>query len=294
LAYLEYSPVSPLFQYTNLAGFEGLLESKSIWLSDLKSTNDPREIVFGQEILQEAMALVRHSGFQGSRGLPLSILTGRVVNYLSQKRIYSASFTYRYDELPMWREYGDGGAGLAIGFRPRAIADMAVRVQKVQYLAENSSTAWSVLIQDALRSYENMEDISAVTHDIHVFTSLISNVVSAKHASWSYEDEIRITHAADVGNIRHSIRGISIPNYEYPDGFELFTDVLERERLGEKINYVSLPFGKYSARVHDFSRAVAKIVLGPKCECSSFEIHELLAEHGFEGVEVIESGCALR
>ena len=237
---------------------------------------------------------MRHSDFQGSRGLPLSIVTGKVANYLSQKHIYSASFTNLHDELPMWREYGDGGAGLAIGFRPRAIADMAVRVQKVQYLAENSSSAWSALIRDALRPYENLEDISALIHDIPVFTSLISAVVSAKHASWSYEDEIRITHAADVGNVRHSLMGNTIPNYEYPDGHELFTEVLERERSGEKVNYVSLPYGKYSNGAHDFSKAVAKVILGPKCESSSFEIRELLEGHGFEGVDVIESECALR
>lgn len=44
----------------------------------------------------------------------------------------------------MWREYADNGVGVSIGFRPRALKDMPLRISQVHYIG--SETAEEFLI----------------------------------------------------------------------------------------------------------------------------------------------------
>lgn len=47
MAYLEYKPTDVLYHYTTTDGFKGIIGTKRLWFSDLRTTNDPREIIFG-------------------------------------------------------------------------------------------------------------------------------------------------------------------------------------------------------------------------------------------------------
>lgn len=294
MAFLEYSPQATLFHYSNNLGFEGILKSKKLWLSDIQSTNDPREINLGKDLLLEAFKQVMHLDFEGHRGMPLSILAGKLSGYLSERRLFSASFCHGGDSLPMWREYGGNGHGYSIGFRSRGLTDMPLRIQKIRYLPDVDAKHFADLLREALKTYSTQEDISSVITNIHVIAPILSAVVSAKHGSWEYEQEIRLSHATDAKGEIHSVNGTAIPNYLYPDGVEYFTEVLSRRVPELEIKYVALPFGKYVDGKHDPSEAIQRIILGPLCSTEPSEVKELVASCGFKKFEVVRSICRLR
>ena len=286
MAFLEYTPQASLFHYTNNLGFEGILKSKKLWLSDIQSTNDPREIHLGKGLLLAAFKELRHLDFEGYRGLPLSILAGKISGYLSERRLFSASFCHEGDSLPMWREYGEDGQGYSIGFRSRCLTDMPLRIQRIRYLPEVDVGHFAELLRDGPQSYSTQEDISSVISNIHVIAPILSAVVSAKHGSWEYEHEIRLSHATDAKGEIHSINGTDIPSYEYPDGKPYFTEVLSRPGPERVVNYVALPYGKYVDSKHDPSQAIEKIILWPRCRKELGEVEEFVRSCGFKKFEV--------
>lgn len=294
MAFLEYSPRSTLFQYTSESGMEGMFRSKRLWLSDLQSTNDPREVHLGRQLLQDAFSKVRHESFQGSRGLPISILAGKLAGYLSERRIFSASFTYDGDALPMWREYGDDGFGYAVGFRVRSIADMPVRVQRVSYLPDVTVDTLAELVRGVLREYEEMRDISSLVRNIAILPKLISPIVTLKHGAWAYEREIRITHATEQDGEIQYINGDAIPTYTFPDGRDYFTEVFQRKRGDRSVNYVSLPFGKYAGGEFDPSMAIERVILGPRNKLSIADVEARILNFGFRNFKVLKSDCLIR
>jgi len=92
LQYLE--DLSSLYHYTNIGGVLGILNTGSIWLTNVKTANDFSE---GRIILEKSF----------SEGKTRKELVKLLLNNL-----YTCSFTTNGNMLSQWRSYGD----VAIGF----------------------------------------------------------------------------------------------------------------------------------------------------------------------------------
>jgi hypothetical protein len=69
---------------------------------------------------------------------------------------------------------------------------------------------------------------------------------------------------------------------------------LSRQRGGDLIHYKAFQFGRRKQGAYEFSRAIAQVVIGPRCELSVEETKSELQRNGFEGVEVVKSDCDIR
>jgi hypothetical protein len=130
MAFLEYRPTRTLYHYTSLAGFSGILASKSLWFSDLSTANDPREVHLGFDKFMTALNSVILEEYPGKKGHFLISLADRLRKYRENARAYCCCFSLAVDALPMWGAYGSNYAGLAVGFRATSVVDMPARVQK--------------------------------------------------------------------------------------------------------------------------------------------------------------------
>jgi Protein of unknown function (DUF2971) len=186
-----------MFQYTSVEGFLGILDSKRLWLSDLASANDPREIVLGRQKLLDALSsLLRHE-YRGERGLRLSRLTQRLKGYFETHQAFCCCFSMAADELPMWAAYGAQYSGIALGFRPTAILAIPARVQRVKYIDPSSDEGFRQLATEVAERLELIEDSTSDPMPlpwIEAAVTAITAVTAAKHATWSYEREIRLNH----------------------------------------------------------------------------------------------------
>jgi hypothetical protein len=142
MAFLEFRPTGPLYHYCGSMGFDGIIDSGAIWLSDLQHANDPKELQLA-EIADRALGeLIEKEITKPDWRMAYQRLS-EVLNRLRPRfGMYSFSLSLRGDQLPMWQEYTDRGRGYCIAFRPTAFNYMTLRVQKVSY--ENPDSLFSI------------------------------------------------------------------------------------------------------------------------------------------------------
>ncbi len=290
MAYLEYRPQSPLYHYSTPGGFVGILSSKQLWLSDLRSTNDPREIQFGFEKFLRAMDEIRNQEADPSRKRVYSIMEERLTRYWQNTTGYCCCFSLVRDELPMWREYGDSLGGLAIGFRPTAINGIPGRVQKATYLETSSPGAFKSVIEGIVG--EVIRKRLGPLDQVALGSEIAAAIIATKHSSWAYEQEVRIVHM----QTGRDARGVwDMPTAQLPDGRLVnWTEPLTRRGKRGEIKYKAFSYGRYRDGAYNPSRAIREVILGPHFERSEDYVTHLMHEHGFADFSVTRSECLVK
>jgi hypothetical protein len=114
-----------LFHYTSVQGLKGIVadsyvpqsgaasEKGSLWATDMRYLNDPGEYAYAFDLARERIQARRHS--EPQREPELTAFVGRLEAWRHYP-VYMASFTRDPDNLAMWRAYGHGDEGYAIGF----------------------------------------------------------------------------------------------------------------------------------------------------------------------------------
>lgn len=109
-------PPPTLYHYTTDAGLYGILESGSLWLSDIFFLNDPSELRHGISL---AVTVLKNLGIDS---LPEGELLKYAIASLGGPRItitgnyFSCSFSRNGNDLDQWRAYADDGRGYSIAF----------------------------------------------------------------------------------------------------------------------------------------------------------------------------------
>jgi hypothetical protein len=295
MAFLEYKPSKTIFQYCSLNGFFGIVRSKSLWFSDLASTNDPRELQLGYEYFIEALKSVRQNEYQGERGDFLSILAEQLTWYHGIAQPFCCCFSMTEDYLPMWGAYGSNYSGLAIGFRPNAIFDMPARLQKVRYANDSTPLNFKSLVLAIASRFDSHRKASDLDYWIPATVEVFSAVTALKHKTWSYEREIRAVHAQtkEPPN-EETVRFLSgagiLPRYQS----DVWVKPLIRQSHNGSISYLDFPFGRRRNGIPDYAAAIERVIIGPNCELSESEVRDLLRENGFSRFTVNKSTCEIR
>jgi hypothetical protein len=117
-------PPPTVYHYTNDVGLKGILESGTLWLTDMFDLNDPSEVRHGFSLAVDAL------NARAEAGPPESKLFARQMEaFGSQGGIQAAahyfvsSFSSDGDDLGQWRAYADNGRGYALGFNARTLED---------------------------------------------------------------------------------------------------------------------------------------------------------------------------
>jgi hypothetical protein len=295
MAFLEYKPTTTLFQYCSPDAFLGILRSKQLWLSDLASANDPREIRLGYEHFIEAVKSVRQNEYRGVRGQFLSKLADQLATYHKNSRAFCCCFSMAVDELPMWAAYGANYGGLAIGFRPTAVLDMPGRIQKVVYVNENTCEDFRRLVFDIAGAFDGTHDPDDLDYWIAAIVGAHSAATALKHETWQYEREVRMIHMRRIAAPEKDEDPMFSITDLLPDGKPIiWASPLERSSGTKSIKYLQFPFGRFRKGRFDPSRAIERVIVGPNCPLSPADVTEAMKEHGFEGFNVEKSICKIR
>jgi hypothetical protein len=294
VAFLEFTPKQTLYHYTSVDGLIGILRSKSLWLTDLYNTNDPREIHLGFEHFLSALSQVRLSEYPGPQGLFLDRMILTLNEYKKNTRSYCACFSLAADELPMWAAYGSNYGGVAIGFRPTAITSMIGRLQKVVYSDDDTALTLRNIASTIASEYKNCYNLSAIG-EIQSTSASYAAMTSLKHQSWSYEREVRLVYAQSdrPGELRnHPVFSITslLPNGKA----HRWREPKIRQSNGIACEYMSLPFGSFVGDIYDPSRAIEKIIIGPKCTYNHEQLKTRMDEETFKDYTITISDCVVR
>lgn len=294
MAYLEYRPTQPFFQYTSPEGLFGILRSKRLRLTDLASANDPREIKLGYEKVMQALESILQNEYQGPRGALLSHLVERLVGYYRSAQVFCGCFSLAVDELPMWGAYGSNYSGLAIGFRPTSLLAIPARVQKVRYLEPSKEDGeYKALALDIAAQVEAYEKSGNLVAWISAAVDAIAATTALKHASWAYEKEVRVIYIQR----KERPQGLAarMPTASLPNQEEIHWREPSQRTDGRGIvQYVEFPFGRFRDGKAEPARSLQSIIVGPKCPLSEGEVGRELEQQGFYDCTVRRSACQIR
>lgn len=291
MAYLEFEPKNTLFQFTSVEALKGIIQSRKIWFSDLRSLNDPREIVLGlgriRPLLEDIVA-DHSSDWDISRCgkiLDMSYETIRNTDF------FTCSFSQSGDSMPLWHNYAQDGAGVAIGFRPRALRDIPCRIQKVDYV--NKQTPLEDLqcnLVELFASVFGQKGDMTLEKSLAISSKIISLCTSSKHSTWNHEHEIRGVYTQP--KIKQHTNFLDNVTSVYPDDSEFkWQEPNIRENANGEVKYIPFGFGILGRGEYDATKAISKIVVGSKSNISVPEIEDLLSSEGYRDFEVILSEC---
>jgi Protein of unknown function (DUF2971) len=292
MAFLEYNPTETLYQFSSVEGFQGMITSKEIWCTDLAAANDPRELALGHQHFVDAIKFVRKNEFKGTPGNFLDRLEQHVTNYRQSQQTFCTCFSPLRDDLPIWREYGSNYSGVAVGFRPTAIASMPGRIQKVKYLNPETPKDFRKVVREAASKFDAQHSLNDPLYWLEAGVNLFTAITALKHHSWAYEKEIRFIHAQVRQEPKPSaFRQIAEFSDETP---VLWAKPMSRSRSNRIVEYKSFPFGRRTNGTTDPSRAIERVVIGPRCTLTEADVKSMLWSSGFEGFEVEKSECLIR
>ena len=224
-----------LYHYTSAEGLIGILESKSLWLTELRYMNDMSELQYAWERVREQIERARSTrGLFESQATFLERVGGKYDPFEATS-VFAASFCEAGNLLSQWRAYRGRGGGYAIGFdllHSLSFLSKPCTLRKVVYDANVQRTIVNgilTLYLDALAEEERKEGPVKVierfmgkaggppSEFLASYSSAIAQTVYAfKHPDFVEEREWRLVHFASVHPRIN--RSAPIPNVRSYDG----------------------------------------------------------------------------
>ncbi|MCC0805953.1 DUF2971 domain-containing protein [Methylobacterium sp. W2] len=292
MALLEYDPKTVLYHYCSAEAFLGIINTKEIWFSNLKSSNDPRELKYGYDNVFEILRATREQTESAEIKRVIDFLEDRLTPFYNRVNVFCTCFTHDGDSLPMWREYGGAYKGLAIGFRPTAITGMPARLQKVRYVSNgNTKELGDVLIEVV----SNFHGWGNQMEEINLVASTLSTIVAMKHSTWEYEREVRMTYV--------QVRDRPVTSGDNLENMVSMKNNMEpiywqqpniRSVHGSDTEYLKFPYGRDLGERHDARMAIKEVIAGPNCALTKDEIANALVANGFLNYLIKGSDCQIR
>ncbi len=186
----SWSNSKPLFHYTTVAALEGILSSRSLWLTRLQEQKDPTELSFGLDLYQQIVA-ENAADASPSRIHAAFFDELRKIDkptFATHFDCHVACFAPHGEDFDLWERYGDRGRGVAIGISPAffAVSDPNPNepywfVQPVTYGRLAPAHEMRKVIQIASIALGEMAPLIHSNADFHYAINVMSQHVVAGH-----------------------------------------------------------------------------------------------------------------
>ncbi|MBQ9944520.1 MAG: DUF2971 domain-containing protein [Clostridia bacterium] len=274
-----------LYHYCSVDTFFNIIKNKSIWLSDVRQSNDELEIAYMKNKFSEHVKnaafifqfihLSKHEEFD-------SLLLNAIVETYCETNTLSKNWVFCLSEqgdlLSQWRGYADDGYGISIGFdseQLRLILDKIDRITDAKNKRYGSVTLRKVnysekkmhaKLEECIDSNEIGKSNTIKEFREKLLPALIDVELHSptyKAPSFKEEKEWRIVLNI-LYNPNHENTPINIDDESCFLGNFAYTP--SKRRL---VSHYELSF-------KDFKPLIRKIILGPKCKVSPEEMRRFL------------------
>ncbi|EGL65594.1 hypothetical protein AGRO_1614 [Agrobacterium sp. ATCC 31749] len=264
------------YHYTNASGLLGILDSNTLWATDIRHLNDPSESVFA---IDGMLAFLAQS-ISGSdrRQEIVNTIKKNLATPREVHSVFSVSFCRSGDLLSQWRGYGSFGAGYSVGFRmsgasPHPQIAKFVTVDYGRVKLEKVSYDLMAIFEEA---WEEWRD--ELAEEWATTIRMISH--SFKDDAYKEEQESRIVA------LRSENRAPLV--YEAPVKF--------RARGNEIVPYIPLSFNPILGDNKPERLPIREIIVGPGVdfERANRSLRQKLRACGYEDVEITPSSVPFR
>jgi Protein of unknown function (DUF2971) len=291
------NPTEPLFHYTSLKGFRGVIDSKHLWATDTRFLNDWSEVRYIASIVNRLLDLRRQMKPERADELTVlrTALDGWTQAHSKHKGIYVCSLSENGNQLSQWRAYCPNGGGVTIGFDSvelhTSMLPRGVITVKVCYEVEQQERIVGELLDYLLYGEIPLAHMGAsrtesLQEEFLLLLSMTGPVL--KHPGFSEEAEWRLIYSEYSPIFRH-IAGVR-PGLLIDPLPALRTEY--REKNQQLIPYVSLPLTGRGGDALSFD----SVILGPSAEPALFAqtMRGYLRSAGVAVRSIISSGIPLR
>lgn len=303
-----------LYHYCSMSAFKGIIESKSIWLTDVQRSNDSEEIRWiyknvpeyvNEELEVYGKALdagPKETDEERTKRLSETLISTYVTrNGLPTTDNTTEAFclSENGDLLSQWRGYADDGRGISIGFSTQLLAVYHRRTYaglNANQWQKNSQmgTAQNLCLQ-AVNYHEATKEWLKVLipldfHNGEILNEVIRKLIALswyaplyKNPAFKEESEWRLFLQMPDDVLKESTKGkkLSLPQYEKAMK-QLVSDSGNFEIEFDKflvsnddiIRYIELKF-------QHPEKMISEIILGPKCKASEKNVRSYLRHNGF-------------
>ena len=222
---------SVLYHYTSLSGLEAIMQTRSLWASEIRYLNDAAEMQHTAKILQDEITgrLQRETGNDEL----LTQLRDWVLDRMENGHmLFVVSFTTNGNLLSQWRGYGNVGKGVSLGLDPDTIYDCADRQHFQVGRCIYDDDAQKKLAEQIVSAIETMAGArnsgggesppgSPPYHDLFesVEADLLRIATLLKHPSFKEEDEWRVVSPVFTGSVDEPI--------SYREGLSMLVPYIE-------------------------------------------------------------------
>ena len=259
-----------LYHYCGLDAFLSIIKNSTLWLSDIRKSNDYLECVYCRDKINEKIR-----GFleDDKEALEAWDFGYNINSDLSMDMIsYVACFSENKDQLSQWRGYADNGAGIAVGFSRESFADLKeaapshISFRKVIYDEKEQEKFIERIARESIKAMET-KPVAQVAAELNQNYRLQFPVL--KNASFEEEAEWRIIFNDSFSKRKRHV-GKNI----------LFSGIRYTVREKRLVSYIEMDFSKLKYN------AIKEIWIGPKAEVEIPDILHLLDVYGYyDGVE---------
>ena len=254
-----------LYHCCGLDAFLSIIKNSTLWLSDIRKSNDYLECVYCRDKINEKIR-----GFleDDKEALEAWDFGYNINSDLSMDMIsYVACFSENKDQLSQWRGYADNGAGIAVGFSRESFADLKeaapshISFRKVIYDEKEQEKFIERIARESIKAMET-KPVAQVAAELNQNYRLQFPVL--KNASFEEEAEWRIIFNDSFSKRKRHV-GKNI----------LFSGIRYTVREKRLVSYIEMDFSKLKYN------AIKEIWIGPKAEVEIQDILHLLDVYGY-------------
>lgn len=202
-----------VWHYTNGEGFLGILQSSTLYASQVSALNDARETEYATDLFKQAVKEVIAEKCGDERAVAFM---NRVVEMVKGEpenptrgisKFFVTSFSAEGDDVIQWARYARNGSGYAIGFFPRGLnREHSSQLFRVVYDRGKQERAAKTIAEATLRFYlegldeERTKDPELWAREFfQAWDEWVYRLAPlAKDPKWKAESEYRIVHELKV------------------------------------------------------------------------------------------------
>lgn len=215
---LDFLPETPLWHYTSGAGLLGIIQSGTIYATQVSCLNDSSEIRYASSMFRKALVnlLPTHADEPATKGFLESYL-----DLLDEEpdhpthapsSFFVSCFAAQEDDLNQWRSYSGGENGYALGFQASGLFGIPNSiVARVNYdkalhekVAESVAEATIRFLRDGVKKKRAETPEKWAGEFLTFWDPYITRLAPmVKDPGFSSENEYRIIHEFHIEELKH-------------------------------------------------------------------------------------------
>lgn len=205
-----------IFHYTSNNGLVGILNSASLWLTDIEFLNDHNEYNYFLDKVKDTL-LGRSNHYSNAKYEWIADRITTIDEYIGVSRIFVGSFTTERNSLSQWRGYSDGsGFNLRFSFPKlkKHVESLGCSLSQVIYSEEDANCEAVKIVDNLALAYEMEEtpDLARESLEIDQVFRIREMAAIFKDEAFESENEWRIVKAGKINrpqNFEINIRSAS-------------------------------------------------------------------------------------